>query len=66
LLALSQGRAQVLPMQAEEQGKAKEQGNKQNLQNLHQQDGQKGCYTLLNKKEEWKGYRNQSQRANQQ
>jgi hypothetical protein len=39
----------------------------QNLQHLHQQDGQKGCYTILNQEEkEWKDDSNQGQQASQQ
>jgi FtsZ-binding cell division protein ZapB len=40
---------------------------KQNLQHLHQQGGQKSCYTILNQEEkEWKGDSNQGQQASQQ
>jgi hypothetical protein len=39
----------------------------QNLQHLHQQGGQKGCYTVLNQEEkEWKGDSNQGQQVSQQ
>jgi hypothetical protein len=34
---------------------------KQNLQHLHQQGGQKGCYTIFDQEEkEWKGDSNQA------
>jgi hypothetical protein len=40
---------------------------KQNLQHLHQQGGQKGCYTIFNQEEkEWKGDSNQGQQVSQQ
>jgi hypothetical protein len=34
-------------MQGKDQGEAKEKANKQNLQHLHQQGGQKGHYTIF-------------------
>jgi hypothetical protein len=66
---MSQRRPQVFPMQREDHGQAEAQAkaNKQNLQHLHQQGGQKGCYTILDQKEkEWKGDINQGQQASQQ
>jgi hypothetical protein len=51
LLALSQGRPQVLPMQGEDWGEAKEKANKQSLQHLYQQGGQKGGYTIFDQEE---------------
>jgi hypothetical protein len=58
-------------MQGDDQGcakvKAQAKANKQNLQHLHQQGGQKGCYTIFDQEEkEWKGDRNQDQQASQQ
>jgi hypothetical protein len=65
LLALSQGRPQVLPMQGKEWGKAKEkESNKKHLQHIHQQGGQKGGYTIPNQEEkEWKGNSHQGQQS---
>ena len=52
-------------MQGDDRGLAK--AIKQNLQHLHQQGGQKGCYTIFDQEEkEWKGDSNQSQQASQQ
>ena len=59
---MPQGRPQVLPMQGEDRvwEKARAQANKQNLQHLHQQDGQEGRYTIFDQEEkEWKGDSNQ-------
>jgi hypothetical protein len=47
---MSQGRPHVLPKQGEDQGEAKEKGNNQNLQHLHQQGGQKAATPYLIKK----------------
>jgi hypothetical protein len=64
---MSQRRPQVFPMQGEDQGQAKAKANKQNLQDLHQQGGQKGCYTIFDQEEkECKGDSNQGQQASQQ
>jgi hypothetical protein len=50
-----------------QKAKAQAKANKQNLQHLHQQRGQKGCYTIFDQKEkEWKGDSNQGQLASQQ
>jgi hypothetical protein len=38
-------------MQGEDRGEAKEMANKQNIQHLHQQGGQKGFYTLFDQEE---------------
>jgi hypothetical protein len=35
-------------------------------QHLHQQGGQKGCYTTLDQEEEWKDDSNQGQQASKQ
>jgi hypothetical protein len=48
---MPQGRPQVLPMQGEDWGETKEKANKKNLQHLHQQGGQKGCYTIFDQDE---------------
>jgi hypothetical protein len=54
-------------MQGEDWGEAKEKGNKQNLQHLHQQGGQKGGYTIPNQEEkDWKFDSYQGQQASQQ
>jgi hypothetical protein len=43
------------------------QRQKQNIQHLHKQGGQKGCYTIFDQEEkEWKGDSNQGQQASQQ
>jgi hypothetical protein len=66
---MPQGRPQVLPMQGGDWGeaKAKEKANKQDLQHLHQQGGQKGGYTLFDQEEkEWKGDSHQGQQASKQ
>jgi hypothetical protein len=64
---MPQGMPQVLPMQGEDRGEAKEKGNKQKLQHLHQQGGQKGRYTIFDQEEkELKGDSNQGQQASQQ
>jgi hypothetical protein len=44
---MTQGKPQVLPMQSKDQREAKEKANKQNLQHLHQQGGQKDRYTIF-------------------
>jgi hypothetical protein len=54
-------------MQGKDRAEAKEKANKQNLQHLHQQGGQKGCNTIFDQEEkEWKGDSNQGQQASQQ
>jgi hypothetical protein len=54
-------------MQGEDRGRQEENVNKQDLQHLHQQGGQKGHYTMLDQeKQEWKGDSNQGQQASQQ
>jgi hypothetical protein len=60
-------RTQVLPMKGKDQREEKEKANKQNLQHLHQQDGQKSRYTIFDQEEkEWKCDSNQGQQASQQ
>jgi hypothetical protein len=49
---MPQERSQVLSMQGEDRGEAKEKSNKQNLQHLHQQSGQKATTPYLIKKKE--------------
>jgi hypothetical protein len=44
-------RTQVLPMKGKDQREEKEKANKQNLQHLHQQDGQKSRYTIFDQEE---------------
>jgi hypothetical protein len=39
-------------MQGEDRGEVKEKVNKQNLQHLHPQGGQKGRYTIFDQEEE--------------
>jgi hypothetical protein len=51
LLALSQRRPQVLPMQYEDRGETKEKCNKQSLQHIYQQGG-KGGYTIFDQEKE--------------
>jgi hypothetical protein len=64
---MPQGRPQDLPMQGEDGGEAKEKTNKQNLQHLHQQGGQKSRYNIFDQEEkEWKGDSNQGQQASHQ
>jgi hypothetical protein len=54
-------------MQGEYWGESKEKASKQSLQHLHQQGGQKGCYTIFDQEEkEWKGDSNQGQQVSQQ
>jgi hypothetical protein len=49
-------------MQDEDRGEAKEKYNKQSLQHLYQQDGQKGGYTIFDQEEkEWQGDSHQGQ-----
>jgi hypothetical protein len=49
---MPQGRPQVLPMQGEDREEVKVKVNKENLQHLHQQGGQKGRYTIFDQEEE--------------
>src|SRR5688572_3612624 len=64
---MTQVRPQVLLIQGEDRGETKEKANKQDIQPLHQQGGQKGRYTIFYQGEkEWKGDSNQGQQASQQ